>query len=92
MSTGSGLTHSEYNNFSIEKVNLLQIWVMPKERDTPPSYSQKLFEKPAQKNQFQFVVALDERGGANWINQDARLNREQFHAPSLPEGGGNSCH
>ena len=71
MSAGSGLTHSEFNNSETERINLLQIWVFPKERDIEPRYDQKVFDTGERKNKFQTVVSPEKENGAMWINQDA---------------------
>ncbi len=71
MSAGSGLTHSEFNNSETERINLLQIWVFPKERDIVPRYDQKVFDTGERKNKFQTVVSPEKENGAMWINQDA---------------------
>jgi redox-sensitive bicupin YhaK (pirin superfamily) len=71
MSAGSGLTHSEFNNSNSEMINLLQIWVFPKERDIEPRYEQKVFNTENRKNKFQTVVSPGKENGAMWINQDA---------------------
>ncbi len=71
MSAGSGITHSEYNHSDEERVNLLQIWVFPKERDITPRYDQKVFPREGRKNKVQTVVSPDEGGETMWINQDA---------------------
>lgn len=71
MSAGSGLTHSEFNNSDSEPVNLLQIWVFPKEVDIEPRYEQKVFNTAERKNKFQAVVSPQKENGAMWINQDA---------------------
>ncbi len=71
MSAGSGITHSEFNNSDKEPVNLLQIWVFPKEQDIKPRYEQKVFNTAERKNKFQTVVSPQMENGAMWINQDA---------------------
>src|SRR5690242_5840633 len=40
MSAGTGVFHSEYNKNAGEKVNFLQIWVFPKEKNIQPRYDQ----------------------------------------------------
>lgn len=70
MSAGSGLTHSEFNHSKTEKINFLQIWVFPKERDIKPRYQQITFDPKDRKNKLQEVVAPDNEE-ALWINQDA---------------------
>ena len=70
MSAGTGLSHSEYNHSKSEKVNFLQVWVMPKKLNIQPRYEQKMFDVTGRLNQFQTVVAPDNED-AVWINQDA---------------------
>jgi len=71
MSAGSGLTHSEFNNSPTESVNLLQIWVFPKEKNITPRYDQKVFDPADKKNKLLTVVSPEKSNGALWINQDA---------------------
>lgn len=78
MSAGSGLTHSEFNNSKTDLINLLQIWVFPKERDIEPRYEQKVFDPKNRENKFQTVVSPDRKDGALWINQDAYFSLGNF--------------
>lgn len=71
MSAGTGIAHSEYNNSDKDDVNFLQIWVMPKEMNIHPRYSQKEFSEENRNNQFQLVVSPDGRDYSVLINQDA---------------------
>jgi len=70
MSAGSGLTHSEFNNSKTEEINLLQIWVFPKEKNIKPRYDQKLFDPSDRINKIKTVVSASDKD-ALWINQDA---------------------
>ncbi|MHC1774527.1 MAG: pirin family protein [Lentimicrobium sp.] len=74
MSAGSGITHSEYNLSDSETLNLLQIWIFPKTRNTRPSYSQINLAEKRENNRIQTIVSPD--GGENilQINQDAWLS------------------
>lgn len=78
MSAGSGLTHSEFNNSDTEEINLLQIWVFPKERDIEPRYEQKVFSTEDRKNKFQTVVSPERTNGAMWINQNAYFSLSEL--------------
>jgi len=70
MSAGSGVRHSEYNASRSETLNLLQLWVFPKEKNIKPRYDQKTFELAERKNKWQVVVGPDEKDGGLWVNQD----------------------
>jgi len=72
MSAGSGVEHSEFNDSDQEKVNLLQIWVMPEKVGIKPRYDQKRFLKEDRKNKIQTIVSPigDTEGGVK-INQQA---------------------
>ena len=70
MSAGSGLTHSEFNNSKTEEINLLQIWVFPKEKNIKPRYDQKIFDPADRINKIKTVVSASDKD-ALWINQDA---------------------
>lgn len=78
MSAGKGIQHSEFNGSSAEEVNLLQIWVFPKERNIEPRYDQRSFEDAA--NGFKTVVSPDKSDDAMWINQDAYFTLGNFSA------------
>ncbi len=79
MSAGSGLMHSEYNHSATEKVNFLQIWVFPKERNIEPRYEQKTFEPAERVNQIKTVVSpKKDVDDAVWINQDAYFSLASF--------------
>lgn len=74
MSAGSGITHSEFNGDATEPLNLLQIWVMPKEMNIKPRYDQVTLNPADRKNKLHTIVAPDV-DGAMWINQDAYFTR-----------------
>lgn len=59
MSAGTGIYHSEVNNSATEFVEFLQIWVLPKERNTPPSYNDYDVRPLLKKNHLSTIVAPD---------------------------------
>ncbi|MBX2843436.1 MAG: pirin family protein [Flammeovirgaceae bacterium] len=79
MSAGTGLFHSEYNRNKESKVNFLQIWVFPKERNIKPKYDQKTYDPNDRINKFQKVVSPNDPN-AVWINQDAHFSLGNFEA------------
>ncbi|WP_423148802.1 pirin family protein [Rubrolithibacter danxiaensis] len=83
MSAGSGIQHSEFNASATEEVNLLQIWVFPKERNIKPRYDQKKFDEKSFQNTFFTVVSPVKDTEAMWINQDAYFSLGNFAEDSL---------
>lgn len=72
MSAGTGITHSEYNASSIESVNFLQIWILPKKINIHPRYDQKTININSTKNEFKAIVTPNQENDITvWINQDA---------------------
>lgn len=71
MSAGTGVTHSEYNKNKDRDVKLLQIWVLPKERNVTPRYDQISIRNIAKENEFYQVVSPNKGDQGVWIHQDA---------------------
>lgn len=80
MSAGTGVYHSEFNHSRNEPVNLLQIWIFPKERNIAPRYDQKTYHPESLHNRFQLLVSPKEDPSVLWINQDAWFSLGQFDA------------
>jgi quercetin 2,3-dioxygenase len=85
MSAGSGLMHSEYNHSKTEPINLLQIWVFPKERNIAPRYDQKTFSASDKEGKFKTIVAPIRSEDVMWINQDAYFSLGKFTSASTQE-------
>ncbi len=72
MSAGKGVEHSEYNASAHEMVHLLQIWIVPAERNLEPRYRQKHF--PAEAKLGKWCLIASPGGGESLeIRQDVRL-------------------
>jgi redox-sensitive bicupin YhaK (pirin superfamily) len=82
MRAGSGLMHSEYNHSKTEEINLLQIWVFPKERNITPRYDQQIFSEEDKNGKFKTIVAPVKADDIMWINQDAYFSLGKFKAGS----------
>lgn len=82
MSAGSGIEHSEFNGSSTEEVNLLQIWVFPKERNINPRYDQQKYNLNDSKNSFVTLVSSEKKPGVMWINQDSVFSLGTFEKDS----------
>jgi redox-sensitive bicupin YhaK (pirin superfamily) len=77
MTTGTGITHSEYNPSPTEKLRFLQIWIWPHTKGLTPAYAQKLFPTATKR---QLIAAPDQRDGSLLIHQDATVERLQLIA------------
>lgn len=80
MSAGTGILHSEYNYLTDQETNILQIWVMPKERNIEPRYNQKKFVAEERKGRWQTLVSPDGSNGSVSIYQDAWFQRTLIDA------------
>jgi redox-sensitive bicupin YhaK (pirin superfamily) len=85
ISAGSGITHSEFNPSSKDPVHFYQIWLMPSEQNTTPSYQQKSFSVDEKKDQWRLVASPDGRDGSLRIRQDSQVFLSRLSA-------GNSIH
>jgi len=57
MSAGTGVRHSEFNNSSTDALHLVQMWVLPGELGTPPSYGQMQFGLEDRRNRWLYPVS-----------------------------------
>jgi redox-sensitive bicupin YhaK (pirin superfamily) len=73
MSAGTGVQHSEFNASATDAVNLLQLWIFPKEKNITPRYDQKTFDVTKRLNQWQTIVSNTTSDATLWINQNANL-------------------
>ncbi len=73
MSAGTGIRHSEHNASPTEPVHLLQIWILPAQRDTEPRYEQKAFEAADRLNQWDTLASWHGEGRSLLIGQDATV-------------------
>lgn len=73
MSAGSGIIHTEFNDSDEEELRLLQLWFMPKERGTAPSYEARAFDPERLRGALLPVVANDAGGAAASIGQDMAI-------------------
>lgn len=81
MTAGTGVSHSEANPSQSDPVHLLQIWIMPNERNLKPGYEQKAFADEELKGKLRLIASPDARDGSVMIHQDARV-----YASKLNEG------
>ena len=86
MSAGTGVTHSEYNNSEVSRVNLLQTWIFPNKRGVTPRYDQTYFDTEERLNKLQTLVSpIDNADSGLKINQDAWIYRTNLEAGNTVE-------
>jgi hypothetical protein len=73
MSAGTGVQHSEFNHNPNGHTHFLQIWIIPAQRNLPPSYAQKTFTEAEKRGRLRILVSPDGRDGSLTIAQDALL-------------------
>jgi redox-sensitive bicupin YhaK (pirin superfamily) len=73
MTAGSGITHSELNPSSDTPVHLLQIWVLPEDKNLKPSYEQKLFSEADKAGRLKLIASREGRDGSVLLHQDVNL-------------------
>jgi quercetin 2,3-dioxygenase len=89
MSAGTGIRHSEFNPSDREPVHLYQIWLLPSQKELPPSYDQKTFAEEKQ-GRLRVVASPDGHDGSLTIHQDALIylstlsNGEQLETELRP--------
>lgn len=78
MSAGTGVLHSEFNPSDTEKVNFLQIWIIPKERNIKPRYDQMKFPLSDRRNTILKIITGEKSKGTLFINQNAVVSLGNF--------------
>ena len=73
MSAGSGIHHSEFNPSKADPTKLLQIWILPKQRNLQPSYEQIRVPFEDRSGKLKLVGSPDGRDGSVTIQQDVEL-------------------
>jgi hypothetical protein len=73
MSAGSGILHSEFNPSPAEPVHLYQIWLLPRQKGSTPSYEQRAFPEAEKQGRLRVVASPDGRDGSLTIGQDASV-------------------
>lgn len=80
MSAGSGIRHSEFNPDDDQQSHLLQIWILPNEKNVAPGYEQKMFRVEEQRNQLNLIAAPGGPDDALHIHADAKLYAARLDA------------
>ncbi|MBI3316742.1 MAG: pirin family protein [Candidatus Omnitrophica bacterium] len=73
MSAGTGITHSEFNASKKEEMHLLQIWILPEQRNIAPGYEQIKINPKEMKGKWKLLVSPEGKEGPVKIHQDASI-------------------
>ena len=72
MTAGTGVLHSEYSS-PTDETHLLQIWILPEQKNLTPGYEQKLFPAEEKHGKLRLVASKGGDDGSVHINQDVQL-------------------
>lgn len=75
MTAGTGITHSEFNASNKEELELLQIWIVPEQKNLTPSYEQITFDK---NKEWQLLGSKNRQNNSVTIHQDINLYLGQY--------------
>ena len=78
MSAGTGIVHAEFNASKSELAHLLQIWILPSQKNLAPSYEQKMVDADAVRNKFARIASSDPLPSEVRIAQDAEIWAARF--------------
>lgn len=84
MSAGTGIIHSEHNNSGEDSLEFLQIWVFPRENNTPPSYKSFDVRPLLKENELSLILSPNGQTEAA-INQDAYFSIGSLDAGLVKE-------
>ena len=73
MTAGTGVLHSEFNHSQEKELHLLQIWIIPEQKNLEPGYEQTAFSREQKLNRLCLVGSRDGRNGSVTIHQDVDL-------------------
>jgi hypothetical protein len=85
MTAGTGVTHSEFNASETDPVHLLQIWIVPGQRNLKPSYEQKTIPIDGANGDLRLVASPDGRDGSVTVHQDVALFAGKLKADQKAE-------
>ncbi len=80
MSTGRGVTHSEYNPSDTDGTHFLQIWIVPSEKGSAPAYTEWHPHAQHADASKVLVISSDGRDDSATIRQDADVYRIRLKA------------
>jgi quercetin 2,3-dioxygenase len=83
MSAGKGIQHSQMNASQQSIDHHLQIWLLPRRRDTTPYIAKQRFLDSGRANRWQLIASPDGNEDSLQVDQDARVWRTRMTATKL---------
>lgn len=80
MSTGSGVSHSEFNPSDREDVHFLQVWLIPDKRGGKPRYETLSQTELDTRGKLALILSGDGRNGSIRVQQDANIFAAHLNA------------
>jgi redox-sensitive bicupin YhaK (pirin superfamily) len=78
LSAGTGLRHSEFNATPDEELHFVQMWVLPGELNTPPTYGQRDFDAAERRDRWLLVASGEVPDAPIQLTQRATLRVAQL--------------
>jgi len=73
MSTGAGITHSEFNHSKTDPVHFLQIWMTSNQKGVTPRYGQRHFTDAEKRGRLRLIISPDGADSSLLFYQDTRI-------------------
>jgi len=73
LSAGTGVRHSEYNKSESEDLRILQIWILPPEKNMKPLYGSHKYALEERKNKLLKIVSSQDSDAKVKLYQDAHI-------------------
>lgn len=78
MSTGSGVSHSEFNPSDTQEVRFLQVWLIPDRKGVTPHYETLSANDVDKRGKLALILSSDGRDGSMRVQQDANVYAAQL--------------
>ncbi len=72
MTTGTGITHSEFNHSATDEVRFFQVWLSPTVKGATPSYAQRRFDDAEKRGRLCRIIAPPSADASAGSGADAR--------------------
>lgn len=85
MSAGSGVYHSEHNRSTVDDLRLLQIWILPPQKNLPTLYGSKQYTKEQRENKLLHIISPENGDAAIKLHQDINIFVSELDAEKVLE-------